>query len=146
MRPRVFPAEDGGGSAFLQPPLHRFNEAAGIPRGRPVVRRESSGRLLASMRPRVFPAEDAASIAPLIRCQPCFNEAAGIPRGRRPAARGAAPGHHRFNEAAGIPRGRRASGALIEVGVDLASMRPRVFPAEDVVLLFASFSSIIALQ
>ena len=35
-----------------------------------------------------------------------------------------------FNEAAGIPRGRRALEA-VKLGAALASMRPRVFPAED---------------
>ena len=63
MRPRVFPAED----RHITPALAsvragRFNEAAGIPRGRPtsasVVRTRPS--MHASMRPRVFPAEDGA--------------------------------------------------------------------------------------
>ena len=63
-----------------------------------------------------------------------FNEAAGIPRGRlRPIRRGA---HQvsgwRFNEAAGIPRGRQEAVATAQQGGDMASMRPRVFPAEDV--------------
>ena len=35
-----------------------------------------------------------------------------------------------FNEAAGIPRGRREYGAEASAR-DRASMRPRVFPAED---------------
>ena len=37
-----------------------FNEAAGIPRGRPQIAERIGGELQsASMRPRVFPAEDA---------------------------------------------------------------------------------------
>ena len=62
-----------------------------------------------------------------------FNEAAGIPRGRRLAreARREQAIVIRFNEAAGIPRGRRQARHLeVQRGPD-ASMRPRVFPAED---------------
>ena len=58
MRPRVFPAEDRPTPARLRSTFHRFNEAAGIPRGRRVA---ATGVL-------VPPAG--------------FNEAAGIPRGR----------------------------------------------------------------
>ena len=61
------------------------------------------------MRPRVFPAEDLPqnfSAACIIAW--CFNEAAGIPRGRREHSRS----------------------ATIDSVLD-ASMRPRVFPAED---------------
>ena len=59
MRPRVFPAEDWPPSNVFGRISDRFNEAAGIPRGRLVrytcyVTRE----FVASMRPRVFPAED----------------------------------------------------------------------------------------
>ena len=61
----------------------RFNEAAGIPRGR------HSGRS-----------------GPLPRSTPRFNEAAGIPRGRRMPGAPPRRGRCRFNEAAGIPRGR----------------------------------------
>ena len=39
----------------------------------------------------------------------------------------------RFNEAAGIPRGRRAGSGRHIHHTPVASMRPRVFPAEDVV-------------
>ena len=35
MRPRVFPAEDPRGTAGHMRPSSAFNEAAGIPRGRP---------------------------------------------------------------------------------------------------------------
>ena len=61
-----------------------FNEAAGIPRGRPQHGFRHGPGQRASMRPRVFPAED-----PHARWQPSsarcgFNEAAGIPRGRIP--------------------------------------------------------------
>ena len=59
MRPRVFPAEDGAGGARRTVNACRFNEAAGIPRGR------RSG-------------DDAVDHAGPAR----FNEAAGIPRGR----------------------------------------------------------------
>ena len=58
MRPRVFPAEDACMAAPATAPWARFNEAAGIPRGR--RRAGSSGS----------------------RSRGCFNEAAGIPRGR----------------------------------------------------------------
>ena len=62
-----------------------------------------------------------------------FNEAAGIPRGRR--SRFVTPTNRRligFNEAAGIPRGRRPLPSYCLAGEMPASMRPRVFPAEDV--------------
>ena len=133
-----------------------FNEAAGIPRGR---RRNPAGvplRRPASMRPRVFPAEDAPPRPPRPRSRPSFNEAAGIPRGR-PAPPHVRPQEQRrfneaagiprgrligwlfsqsrcrpsFNEAAGIPRGRPRRGLTEEPRVTAASMRPRVFPAED---------------
>ena len=65
----------------------RFNEAAGIPRGRPSTRR--CKRFAKS----------------------CFNEAAGIPRGRRALNRVVKSCHYSFNEAAGIPRGRLRPGA-----------------------------------
>ena len=142
MRPRVFPAED----LLVRSPRtarrtrDRFNEAAGIPRGRPT--------------PRAYQTQDEHA---------GFNEAAGIPRGRRrsrhPGGRGET-GPRRFNEAAGIPRGRRTqtqrtlriwrtgwsfneaagiprgrprhtSSSLSLLNTGQASMRPRVFPAED---------------
>ena len=63
MRPRVFPAEDpprAGGRATRR---GRFNEAAGIPRGRHAeARAEEREPGEASMRPRVFPAEDVSII------------------------------------------------------------------------------------
>ena len=132
MRPRVFPAEDK---------LSRVSV-------RPIDR-------LASMRPRVFPAEDLTDALPAVREKGRFNEAAGIPRGRRSGLRkccgttsrfneaaGIPRGrptvrprsirrHRRFNEAAGIPRGRLRDGPRLEARPVLASMRPRVFPAED---------------
>ena len=86
MRPRVFPAED-------HPPVPRgaagpprFNEAAGIPRGRPGPEdyRMGQGRR--------------------------FNEAAGIPRGRPVYLACDGDRITGFNEAAGIPRGRQTSG------------------------------------
>ena len=108
MRPRVFPAEDDRPRQHLHARYPGFNEAAGIPRGR------RPARLRPSFRRRGF------------------NEAAGIPRGR-PAARAWTnlPGRSRFNEAAGIPRGRRRRRPLWQAPVPRASMRPRVFPAED---------------
>ncbi len=107
MRPRVFPAEDQLGSAG--PRL----------------------KAVASMRPRVFPAEDARSLTYAAARFSRFNEAAGIPRGRRRqslSGRGSRPG---FNEAAGIPRGRHPLRRRRRCHHYLASMRPRVFPAED---------------
>ena len=66
-------------------------------------------------------------ISPTLRC---FNEAAGIPRGRLGQASFPLRLGTGFNEAAGIPRGRReVEGGVRRVGH--ASMRPRVFPAED---------------
>ena len=59
MRPRVFAAEDGSWSHSPAPGPDRFNEAAGIRRGR---RRHVPDRARddpASMRPRVFAAEDS---------------------------------------------------------------------------------------
>ena len=58
MRPRVFPAEDARCYDLLAPPEDGFNEAAGIPRGRPVLAGAAAELRQASMRPRVFPAED----------------------------------------------------------------------------------------
>ena len=154
MRPRVFPAEDMMPATYDVDMAPRFNEAAGIPRGRrqhprachpgsrgfneaagiPRGRRPTdspgASHHRASMRPRVFPAEDTP---PRPRRSPNssrFNEAAGIPRGRL-WRRACWPRRAScFNEAAGIPRGRRAA-FLIQIRDLYASMRPRVFPAED---------------
>ena len=60
----------------------RFNEAAGIPRGRRPWNGARSKPVPASMRPRVFPAEDGAPARELGPHAKSFNEAAGIPRGR----------------------------------------------------------------
>ena len=84
-----------------------FNEAAGIPRGRRSLlwrSRTTTG---------------------------CFNEAAGIPRGRRGDGGTLAIVRYRFNEAAGIPRGRHGTLDTDKGALLIASMRPRVFPAED---------------
>ena len=59
-----------------------------------------------------------------------FNEAAGIPRGRRATGSRYPWRIARFNEAAGIPRGRHVLDQ-VRPGPIGASMRPRVFPAED---------------
>ena len=156
MRPRVFPAEDVGASGDAR---SSFNEAAGIPRGRPsgggrgcfgasmrprVFPAEdrfcysacySAGYCYsASMRPRVFPAEDGRTGSPSSRTTPRFNEAAGIPRGRLSTRWSSAAGCGAgFNEAAGIPRGRRPSTGTRAFSSASASMRPRVFPAEDAI-------------
>ena len=108
MRPRVFPAEDphGGGSP-------------------------STDSMAASMRPRVFPAEDALLVPSQNISVICFNEAAGIPRGRQGAVGAGDIQADGFNEAAGIPRGRRTLPAAASRPLSTASMRPRVFPAED---------------
>ena len=109
MRPRVFPAEDARCAGVNgSEDGTSFNEAAGIPRGRPwPIGSDSRSR-------RRF--NEAAGIPRgrrrcLADCQlrkDGFNEAAGIPRGRhsRPADRRHPP--RCFNEAAGIPRGRRS--------------------------------------
>ena len=84
------------------------------------------------MRPRVFPAEDLTLTSPADDRQPRFNEAAGIPRGRPPRMRRPSrPPPKRFNEAAGIPRGRPPGPQVVGPRLEDASMRPRVFPAED---------------
>ena len=107
MRPRVFPAEDYAQAPTQSPSVSGFNEAAGIPRGRRATRRWRR------------------------RGSVCFNEAAGIPRGRHPRAAFITDRSTGFNEAAGIPRGRlRDAPRHLEKQV-AASMRPRVFPAED---------------
>ena len=82
MRPRVFPAEDNIVSCPAVGTLPRFNEAAGIPRGRQHAADYIKAASDASMRPRVFPAEDAGGPRVRPRSASCFNEAAGIPRGR----------------------------------------------------------------
>ena len=131
MRPRVFPAEDvrpgegheAVGGASMRPRVFPAEDPT-VPFLPPVL-------AAASMRPRVFPAEDAVRIRSAIG-RPGFNEAAGIPRGR-PARIGTwRTRRYRFNEAAGIPRGRPASHTLPRSRSG-ASMRPRVFPAEDLV-------------
>ena len=123
MRPRVFPAEDRPSHPSVAAALIRtrcFNEAAGIPRGRPRIALTPNDieplRPHASMRPRVFPAEDARRLRKNRRVTTgtrCFNEAAGIPRGRL-RHQGPSETYHR----------KRFD----------ASMRPRVFPAEDMIL------------
>ena len=60
-----------------------------------------------------------------------FNEAAGIPRGRLGRQAHTGLTQERFNEAAGIPRGRPPGSRTDHSYLIKASMRPRVFPAED---------------
>ncbi len=68
MRPRVFPAEDVIPAQLDVKGAWSFNEAAGIPRGRPSgVIAWNPGMRLASMRPRVFPAEDEKASGELVR-------------------------------------------------------------------------------
>ena len=70
-----------------------FNEAAGIPRGRPTgFALNIFPKRMASMRPRVFPAEDPHEESKADRRNGGFNEAAGIPRGRHTAAFSASDG------------------------------------------------------
>ena len=107
MRPRVFPAED------------------------PTAARRPLRSHQASMRPRVFPAEDSPARFSIQPAHGRFNEAAGIPRGRRSPVCPAGSRPPGFNEAAGIPRGRHAGGRGEAARTGRASMRPRVFPAED---------------
>ena len=110
-----------------------FNEAAGIPRGRPGDRAVEAPASSASMRPRVFPAEDRKISRRPDSATSRFNEAAGIPRGRRRRSRSGRTRRRGFNEAAGIPRGRLV-GLPGRGAPQDASMRPRVFPAEDLPL------------
>ena len=84
-----------------------FNEAAGIPRGRP------------------------PGCAGMPSTTPGFNEAAGIPRGRPTPPLRDRRSSRCFNEAAGIPRGRPRRRGASWSRRPVASMRPRVFPAED---------------
>ena len=112
MRPRVFPAEDAPGRQQVFDRSSRFNEAAGIPRGRRRERTHGPGHAGASMRPRVFPAEDTkgrgsacgaitASMRPRVFPAEDVNVLVGHVLGFiDPSVLG-------FNEAAGIPRGRR---------------------------------------
>ena len=130
MRPRVFPAEDANASIAIHGHRDCFNEAAGIPRGRPELRPRRREAPRASMRPRVFPAEDVCRYR-RFRLLSCFNEAAGIPRGRRSDSAGWRSSTASFNEAAGIPRGRPLWHLCHVTRGASASMRPRVFPAED---------------
>ena len=87
MRPRVFPAEDDVLIRSDKQETVGFNEAAGIPRGRPECLDIEVKGEPASMRPRVFPAEDSGDAAISVGRGNGFNEAAGIPRGRRGAER-----------------------------------------------------------
>ena len=121
MRPRVFPAEDPlHGESFRPPPK-------------------------ASMRPRVFPAEDADGLSGDRARATGFNEAAGIPRGRRGNEALQEHNIHRFNEAAGIPRGRHRL-VVRAPAHQGASMRPRVFPAEDAQPFVSKLPSVEQLQ
>ena len=158
MRPRVFPAEDLAEHHGGRPRRPRFNEAAGIPRGRRASHlmsashsysfneaagiprgRHGSGCRTRRIRPPCF--NEAAGIPrgrrrrlrrPSSASGASFNEAAGIPRGRRDRGSPSRSSASCFNEAAGIPRGRLTYGVWMNGFGSPASMRPRVFPAEDV--------------
>ena len=106
MRPRVFPAEDRAETAGGSAPTSGFNEAAGIPRGRPGASARDVRPRPASMRPRVFPAEDIR-----VRGGSCRPVAASM----RPRVFPAEDPQPRMRSEGTVP----------------ASMRPRVFPAED---------------
>ena len=91
----------------------------------------------ASMRPRVFPAEDGARLELEVTCcdRRSFNEAAGIPRGRRWMDRAELTPHVEYR-ASMRPRVFPAEddhgvARASRHGITHASMRPRVFPAED---------------
>ena len=133
MRPRVFPAEDK--TEYCAAPgwvLVRFNEAAGIPRGRPKRRTwYSYPRPSASMRPRVFPAEDGhaprvavldrlASMRP--RVFPAEDLRPAPLRPPRPAGASMRPRVFPAEDGGSTRAWRKFR---------KASMRPRVFPAED---------------
>ena len=132
MRPRVFPAEDAGGRcgagadhlASMRPRVFPAEDMDRVTHNLRVAG-------WASMRPRVFPAEDL-TWRPTHHSRTCsgFNEAAGIPRGRLEICGRRRQSGQCFNEAAGIPRGRPPAGRGHRA-VEPASMRPRVFPAED---------------
>ena len=109
----------------------RFNEAAGIPRGRRAVPMTPASRYGCFNEAAGIPrGRRLREVMSTCLEGPGFNEAAGIPRGRLVSVAPARSGSWRFNEAAGIPRGRPPlpSGPYVQI---TASMRPRVFPAED---------------
>ena len=109
-----------------------FNEAAGIPRGRPVRSTPCcTVSNWASMRPRVFPAEDSPVSGLRHSASWCFNEAAGIPRGRHPEAPRRRPPGRRASMRPRVFPAEDGEGIDEGVGGLVASMRPRVFPAED---------------
>ena len=130
MRPRVFPAEDVLGYRAMSAKWRSFNEAAGIPRGR--HRHHSTSHSGASGFNEAAGIPRGRRITTRFSCSSMsrFNEAAGIPRGRHRCHRSGHGSLDGFNEAAGIPRGRRRPAVAVARGPD-ASMRPRVFPAED---------------
>ena len=106
MRPRVFPAENLAAATETTQELF-FNEAAGIPRGKPAARGFQGGYMsYPSMRPRVFPAENAQHESQL--------DDLGLPS-MRP----------RVFPAENV---QSCDNSLPRLG---PSMRPRVFPAEN---------------
>ena len=106
MRPRLFTAEDSRALFGAFSSLSCFNEAAAIHRGR---HRETWHLSLRSH---------------------CFNEAAAIHRGRHQLLPISEPQRIGFNEAAAIHRGRLVRTAIL-ARENAASMRPRLFTAED---------------
>ena len=107
MRPRVFPAEDTPAVPSGRRRRTHFNEAAGIPRGRPR-----------------WPRHRRSS------CRCHFNEAAGIPRGRRPHHPVPSAGAATSMRPRVFPAEDRRL-TRCDRAVAVTSMRPRVFPAED---------------
>ena len=111
MRPRVFPAEDMSEEATTESESKRFNEAAGIPRGRlSLLPQDLYAHHMRFNEAAGIPRGRLDAAGRLHWSLPSFNEAAGIPRGRHPAQHFTDLLPARFNEAAGIPRGRRRSG------------------------------------
>ena len=142
MRPRVFPAEDPSRGGCRRAQVRSFNEAAGIPRGRPVgvrLGRVNGNRFNeAAGIPR---GRHALHMYAKCRGSKGFNEAAGIPRGRLVAMRRwVERAVASFNEAAGIPRGRPIFSPPSPPAIIHASMRPRVFPAEDKIATHSAMS------
>ena len=139
MRRQTHPVCPGNGSGLRRrgggrPPLIvlRFNEAAGIPRGRRERRRAGRGDARGHFNEAAgIPRGRPRTRYPARSRHRHFNEAAGIPRGRRPGRSRSRIRRSHFNEAAGIPRGRPVGLGRHQPSSPPTSMRPRVFPAED---------------
>ena len=145
MRPRVFPAEDPNSPAVALCSPSCFNEAAGIPRGRPpATSRAGRSTDRASMRPRVFPAEDAAAIPPAgahqtASMRPRVFPAEDYRKMLGTAHPDTASMRPRVFPAEDPPHYRECGGRVTN-----SSMRPRVFPAEDDGLLALAGAGFVA--